>query len=227
MNFDDEQLDEILSRSLEFYEQGKPLAEIFAMYPERQKQLREFFDAIKWLQTGGQAIVPSQELLRGILNKLEIRNSSVANKEQASYAPVKAGKSPASLMIEKLTRQIQTLININWKIAAPAVAAVLVAIFLVSQSPKVPRFLGPPQQNPAGNGKIPQNNPPAGSNSPPGQKNPAPTDNTIDDAINAILSGSISEQSSIEEEEENNAALYNSESPEVNEFGQSYVENEF
>ena len=211
MNNQDEKFEQILNQAIELREEGKSLSEIFVAFPNYRNDLQDMFFFLTTLQKAISEIIPRKELLNNIL--LMVDRQTIVTKPAYNRYLFTEGVDGRISLINKLNNQIQYMI-FNWKIILPLGLLVIVAImFFSSQSGKSTQYATNPS-------------------SPVSEPTPRPTPSTalapvvkgnIDNAVNAFLSVSSGELAVLEEE---NGYEASAESSALNEFGQSYVENE-
>lgn len=68
-----EELENILGKALEFYKKKRTITEILNSFPEHRKELEEMFQTIQVLIREKEKIIPPQELLTKIISLLQIQ----------------------------------------------------------------------------------------------------------------------------------------------------------
>ena len=78
-NQNDKKIEEIIEKTLEYIDSGKSFTEILGLFPEYEATLKEIFSAINLLKKEREAIVPSEELLKQIIEQIPVDVTSAKN----------------------------------------------------------------------------------------------------------------------------------------------------
>lgn len=199
MNNKTEQLETILNDALDLRKQGKSASDIFNLFPEHKKELSELFQTIEWASAESSKIVPNKEILESVTKNVIDRYTNKGEEIGRISFPT------------LLTNQIHAIMSLK-KILPVGVLVVIAALFIFSKSGTI---------------NLQNTNQTAGENEGQiaTQVPVAPATGNIDDTINALLAFSTNGQFVVGEDTSD--LLITSESEELNEFGQSYNENEF
>ena len=220
MNNNDEKLEKTLIKALELYEKGKPIPEILDLFSQYKDDLKEIFQTIEILAKRKKEILPSKELLFKIISQIP----GVTKKEFARYLDRKGKENKFSVAKGRLSLikaiKNQYTMAMKWKIIVPASVLVIAAIILI-----VVQFGGKKQEITA---PTPITQKPSATESPaePAATPPVATAN-IDDAINSFLMDSSEEINQASKYLDEEAALLGFEDQAINDFAQSYNENDF
>jgi len=230
-NINDQKLEEILEKTLEYLNKGKSPGEILNLFPEYEIMLKEIFSTINLLKKEKESIAPSQELFKQVIEQIP---GGVTNEADTRYKYQKEVQGRPSL--NNTITKVHDLMTINWKMWAPLGIVAVVALVIIgsyqfgTQTPQAP-VTGETPQAPVAR-ETPQA-PVAGQTpqAPIGGTAPAPVatkpaTGNVDDAVNAILAG-ISDDQALFADGEKDIALVAADSQAISDFGQSYNENEF
>jgi hypothetical protein len=215
-NINDQKLEEIIEKILEYVDSSKSPAEVLNLFPEHQENVKEILSLISLLKKESESIAPSKESLKKVMEKIP---GSVTNGFNHRHSYMKEVQGRPSLNKINIITKIYNLMTINWKIWAPVgiVAAVVLVMIGVNQfgtkAPQAPIA----EETPEAPVAVSQELPVAVTE---------PATGNIDDAVNAILAG-ISDDEAFFADAAKNAELIAADSQAINNFGQSYNENEF
>ena len=217
-NYNDKKIEDIVEQVLQYINEGKTPAEILALFPDYQVELKEVFFAIDFIKKEGGKIYPDKEIFRQVMAKIP---SSVTNEQNPRYSFIKEAQGRlSSLKINNIIK-ILNLMTINWKIIAPVSVVVFAALVLVGVSQFGTKSPYTPIAN---NGQIQETSVETSQDLPVAKPQPATGD--IDETVNAILASASAEEiyfaDAIKDGE-----LITADSQLINNFGQSYYENEF
>lgn len=222
----DKKIDEIVERVLQYTDDGKSSAEIFALFPDYREELREIFFAVEFVKKEGGKIYPDKEIFRQVMSKIP---TSVTNQSNPRYSFMKEAQGRSSWSkINNLTKTLNSM-TINWKIIAPFGAVAVVALVLVgvsqfgtnSQQAKIAENGQVQEQSTAGDNQAPIA---VSQDLPVAKQEPATGD--VNETVNAILADASAEGTYFADAVKD-GELITADSQSINNFGQSYYENEF
>lgn len=211
-NFNDQKLEEILEKTLEYLDGGKSPAEILDLFPEHREVLKEILSTVNLLKKEGESVTSSKELFKQIIDQIP---DGVTNEVNPRYLYKKevAGRP----FLSSITIKIHDLMTINWKVWMPLGIIAVVALVVIGsyqfgtkapvaeETPLAP-IAAPKQELPVAVTK--------------------PATGNVDDAVNTILA-SVFDDQAIFADVEKDAELVAADSQAISDFGQSYNENEF
>lgn len=217
-NHNDKKIEEIVGQALQYIDDGRTPAEILALFPDYQAELKEVFFAVDFIKKEGDKIYADKEIFRQVMSKIP---ASVTNEQNPRYAFMKEVQGrPSWLKINNITK-ILNPVTMNWKIIAPVGVVAVIALVLVGTSQFGTKS---PQAPIADNGQV-QETPVAISQDLPVAK-PQPATGDIDETVNAILAAASAEETYFADAIKD-GELITANSQSINNFGQSYYENEF
>jgi hypothetical protein len=218
-NHNDKKKEEIIEKVLQYLESGKTPAEIFGLFPKYQEELKEILSTYSLLKEESKKIVPTKESFQQIIDKI---NVSVTNELNPRYSYMEEVQGRPSLeKINNITK-IFNLMNINWKIWAPVGIVAVVALVIIGSSQLGTKS---PQAPITDSGQA-QEQPIAVSQDLPKVAVAEPATGNVDDAVNAILA-SVSDDEALFADAIKDGELIAADNQSINNFGQSYYENEF
>lgn len=197
------------------------MPEIITLLPEHEKEVVEIFQVLNILTVHKERATPPEAILEKIIANLPT-TKTVTKKELGRYLyrgeQAVGGFARRNGRHQEITikTKIDNLMTINWKLWAPLGIATLVAIVVLgssqfgTQAPYTP--IAEETSTPTVSGKQPITVMPASGN--------------VDDAVNAILLA-VSDEQALFADTEKDLALVTADSQAINDFGQSYNENEF
>jgi hypothetical protein len=211
-NVNDQKLEEIIEKTLEYLDSSKSPAEVLNLFPERQENVKEILSIINLLKKESESIAPSKESLKKVMEKIP---SSVTNGLNSRYSYMEVQGRPS---LSNIITKIHDLMIINWKIWAPVGIVVLAVLVIIgvnqfgTKAPQAPITKETPQTPVAVSQELPV-------------AVTKPATGNVDDAVNAILAG-ISDDQAIFDDAAKDAELVAVDSQVISDFGQSYNENE-
>lgn len=228
-NHNDKKIEEIVGQALQYIDDGKTPAEIFALFPDYQVELKEVFFAVDFIKNEGGKIYPDKEIFRQVMAKIP---ASVTNEQNPRYSFMKEVQGrPSWSKINNITKILNPM-TMNWKIIAPVGVVAVIALVLVgtsqfgTKSPQAPIVdNGQVQETPIANNDQVQETSVAISQDLPVAK-PQPATGNIDETVNAILAVASVEETYFADAIKD-GELVKADSQSINNFGQSYYENEF
>jgi len=109
-----------LEKILELYESGKSFSEIFALFPENQKEIKEISHIIEILEKQSQKIIPPKELLKQIVTQIDLDSYLYRRDENKNKG--------------RIINQIHEFMSLKWKIGIPAgIVIIALGIFAYNQ----------------------------------------------------------------------------------------------
>lgn len=217
-NKDDKKIEEIIELALRYIDDGKTPDEIFDLFPEWREELKEVFFAVDFIKKEGRKIYPDKEIFKQVMAKIP---SSVTNQNNSRYSFMKEVQGrPSWSKINNITKILNPM-TMNWKIIAPVGIVAVIALVLVSVSQFGTKS---PQAPIADNGQV-QESPIAISQDLPVAKT-QPATGDIDETVDAILAAASADESYFADAIKD-SELVAADSQSINNFGQSYYENEF
>ncbi|MCI0532634.1 hypothetical protein L0Y49_00260 [bacterium] len=208
MNKENEQnIEEIIEKTLAYLDGGKSPAEISRAFPEHQKTVEDIAAIAKLLQKEGEAVIPPRELLIRII---EHAKSAVTNQADSRYLFKKEVKGRPSL--HNITKIYESMAS-KWKIIVPAGIVVVVVLLVVfaRSGTGVPRYADMKDNN-GGAMSVTEAVPPVATGD-------------IDDVIAGLLDDSANEALAFNEERTDINLIEESDQV-ANDFGQSYDEKD-
>jgi len=217
-NHNDKKIEKIVGQALQYIDDGKTPAEILALFPGYQAELKEVFFAVDFIKKEGGKIYPNKEIFRQVMAKIP---SSVTNEQNPRYLFMKEVQGrPSWSKINNITKILNPM-TMNWKIIAPVGVVAVIALVLVGVSQFGTKT---PQAPIADNGQV-QETPIAISQDLPVAKS-QPATGDIDETVSAILAAASAEETYFADATKD-SELITADSQSINNFGQSYYENEF
>jgi hypothetical protein len=214
----DKKIEEIVGQALRYIDEGKTPAEILALFPDYQKELKEVFFAVDFIKKEGGKIYPDKEIFRQVMAKIP---SSVTNEQNPRYSFMKEVQGrPSWSLINNITKIFNPM-TMNWKIIAPVGVVAVIALVLVG----VNQFgTKSPQAHLADDGQVQEASIAVSQDLPVASSQPATGD--IDETVSAILAVASVEETYFADAIKD-GELVAADSQSINNFGQSYYENEF
>jgi len=217
-NNNDKKIEPIIELALRYIDDGKTQDDIFDLFPEWREALKEVFIAVDFIKKEGGKIYPDKEIFRQVMAKIP---SSVTNQNNPRYSFMKEVQGrPSWSKINNITKILNPM-TMNWKIIAPVGVVAVIALVLVGVSQFGTKS---PQAPIADNGQV-QETPIAISQDLPVAKT-QPATGDIDETVNAILAAASAEEAYFADAIKD-GELVAADSQSINNFGQSYYENEF
>jgi len=217
-NQDDRKIEDVVGKALQYIDDGKTPAEIFDLFPDYRDELKEVFFTIGFIQKEAYKIYPDKEIFKQVMDKIP---SSVTNESDPRYSFIKGVQGRHSWeKINNITKILNPM-TMNWKIIAPVgVLAVIVLVFVgVNQfGTKLPQI------SIVDNEQIQEQPIAVLQNLPVATLKPATGD--IDEIVDTILAAAFEEEDFLADAiKDGELVVVDSQS--INNFGQSYYENEF
>jgi negative regulator of sigma E activity len=217
-NHNDKKIEEIVEQALRYIDAGKTPAEILALFPDYQKELKEIFFAVDFIKNESGKIYPDKEIFKQVMAKIPL---SVTNEQNPRYSFMKEVQGrPSWSLINNITKILNPM-TMNWKIIAPVGVVAVIALVIVGVS----QFGTKSPQTPiADSGQVQEAPIAVSQDLPVASSQPATGD--IDETVNAILAAANAEETYFADAIKDNE-LIAADSQSINNFGQSYYENEF
>jgi len=128
-NFNDQKLEKVLEKTLEYLDNGKSPAEILNLFPEHQETLKEIFSTINLLKKERGSIVPYRELLKQIIEHLPVGVTNGVNPRYLYRKEVEAKDRPS--LLSNIITKFHESTALKWKIIVPAGIVTVIALFAV------------------------------------------------------------------------------------------------
>lgn len=215
---EDKKIDEIIEQALQYIENGKSQEEVFDIFPTYREELKAIFFATDLIRKEAGGIYPEKEIFGRVMAKIP---TAVTNKENHRYIFMKEASGRSSWSIINNLNKIINTMKINWKIITPIGIVAVIALALLGTSP----IGSEPSQTIVADNEQAQETPVAiAQDLQAEQLQPATGD--IDETVNAILAANSAEESYFADVIKD-SDLVDADSQSINNFGQSYYENEF
>lgn len=217
-NHEEKKIEEIVELALRYIDDGKTPDEIFDFFPAYRQELEEVFFAIDFIKKEGGKIYPDKEIFRQVMAKIP---SSVTNGHDFRYSFMEEVQGrPSWSKINNIIKILNSM-TMNWKIIAPVGLVAVIALFLVGVSQFGIMSLQAPI---ADNGQV-QETPIAISQNLPVASSQSATGD-IDETVNVILAVASNDESYFADAVKD-SELVTADNQSINNFIQSYYENEF
>lgn len=217
-NQDDRKIEDIVGEALQYIDDGKTPAEIFDLFPDYRDELKEVFSTIGFIQKEAYKIYPDKEIFKQVMDKIP---SSVTNESDPRYSFIKGVQGRHSWeKINNITKILNPM-TMNWKIIAPVGVLAAIALVFVGVSQFETKL---PQISIVDNEQIQEQPIAILQNLPVAILKPATGD--IDEIIDTILAAAFEEEDFLADAiKDGELVVLDNQS--INNFGQSYYENEF
>ncbi len=213
-NHNDKRIEEIVEQVLRYIDEGKTPMEIFDLFPDYREELKEVFFVINFIKKEGGKIYPDKEIFKQVMEKMP---TSVTNQNNSRYSFMKEVQGRPSLPIINSLTKILNHMTMNWKIMVPVGIVVVIALVLIGINQFGTKSLQSPiaeQETPIA---ISQDLPTASLQ---------PATGNIEETVNAIIAAASAEETYFADAIKD-SELIAVDSQLINNFGQSYNENEF
>ncbi len=217
-NRDDKKIEEILEQALKYIDDGKTPDEIFDLIPDYREELKQVFFAVNFIKKEGEKIYPDREIFKQAMAKIP---SSVTNQNNPRYSFMKEVQGrPSWSKINNITKILNPM-TMNWKIIAPVGVVAVIVLVLVGVSQFETKS---PQAPIADNGQVQEAPIAISQDLPTASQQPATGD--IDETVNAILAAASAEKTYFADAIKDGELIV-ADNQSINNFNQSYYENEF
>jgi len=217
-NHNNKKIEEIVKQALKYFDEGKTPVEILALLSDYQEELKEVFLVIDFIKKESHKIYPDKEIFRQVLAKIPV---SVTNEQNVRYPFMTKVQGRTSWSIINNLTKILNFMTINWKIILPIGIMVVFVFVLIG----VNQFEKLSSQAPIVDNRQVQETPIALSQDLP-IANTQPATGDIDETVNDILA-TVSSEETYFADAIKDGELIAVDSQLINNFGQSYNENEF
>ena len=112
-NQNDKKIEEIIEKTLEYIDSGKSFTEILGLFPEYEATIKEIFSAINLLKKEREAIVPSEELLKQIIEQIPIGVTNEANSRYVYESEIKGRMFKSVKIIDLISSMSKVYIGVG------------------------------------------------------------------------------------------------------------------
>jgi len=136
-------LEKIFDKALNLWEKGKSLPEIFDIFPEYQKELKELFEVVDFIKKEKSAFMPRKELLSNILSQIDVLSVTETKESRSMHREEPSGlKGRLSILQVEMEKILNFMEKKVYLLAGAAliIIAVVIGVYWHSRGPELAEF---------------------------------------------------------------------------------------